>query len=172
MELATNPYIDLEEQYQAAGWHAAFLTMQMYGEMFDSSPKLLENAVGVHTLKLCYYAFKEPHSLVPRVEHQITIGDVAVENEYRTVFTDLHGSSLDPFLMLMHNLKYENDATSMDAYYTSNFARFEKDASVCAHHFSHRIQANINSGVFIGSAIKTIQRDSAFYIGMYDQPVS
>lgn len=170
MERRKNPYTDLEEQYQAAGWHSVFLTMGMYGERFNTSPDLTKTILGGHTLNLCYYAFKEPHNLVPRIESQLDSGDVSIENEYRTVFTDLHGSTVDPSLMLLHNLKYENDATSMDAYYTSDFSRLEKDASICAYHFSYRIQENIDKGVSIGSAIKTIQRDSAFYIGMYDQP--
>lgn len=168
MSAEHNPYITLEEQYQAAGWQVAYQLMGEFGRKVDENPRLKTSVVGKYTLELCERAFKQPHEVVPRIKERMRLDRGKIVGSYGNVFTDVSGTQIDPALELMHGLKYDLDEVILDVLKVSHFDRFDQDIAHCTEFYSSRISDDAQSGANIGPAIKTIQRDSAFYIGMYD----
>lgn len=170
MSAEHNPYITLEEQYQAAGWQVAYQLMSEFGRHIDENPEIGSNIVGKYAVELCLYAFKQPHEVVPRIKGRLRREKGKVVGSYAKVFTDVSGLHIDPTLELMHGLKYDLDEIFLDVLEESEYTRFDRDIAHCVDFYSNRILDNADNGANIGPTIKTIQRDSAFYIGMYDQP--
>lgn len=172
MDIVNSPYIELEEQHQAAGWHATCLVLAEYGRSIEEHPESRTKAIGKHTLELCHYAYKQPHEFVPHIQRAISNKNSGAISEYRTTFTDISGVNIATPLQMMHMLLYEDDAIAVDARNESNFARLHDDTVRCATFYENTIQNHVDSRFALTIAVKSIQFNSAFYIGLYDTETS
>ncbi len=85
-----NRSVALEDLYQAAGWHAALLTMAEYGRSLEEQPRAQMKSFGKFTLDLCKLAYTRPHEFVPRIDDTVTQKKSDAIREYSVAFINPH----------------------------------------------------------------------------------
>jgi hypothetical protein len=166
-----------EEQYEAAGWVAAVNVLKDVAEQKkreELDPEMCR-WIGDRTLRLGQICCNDPANFVPVLERwrnkKIAEGEIELKPQMKIPRYFQQNNAINTSLQAAHMLALSRDPIDRELARDCDFQRFEETLYIC-HEFNMNTVSQHwqrqHSQEFAGALLQ-VQRDSSFYVGLYDR---